>query len=115
MVTQKYCLALDLKDDPILMAEYQKYHEKIWPEITESITKSGIEKLEIYCVGNRLFMSMEANETFTFERKDAMDASNLWVQKWEEQMWKYQKALPWAKEGQKWMLMDKIFDLNENR
>lgn len=115
MVTQKYCLALDLKDDPILIAEYQKYHEKVWPEITESITKSGIEKLEIYCIGNRLFMIIEANETFTFERKDAMDTSNLRVQQWEEQMWKYQKALPWANEGQKWMLMEKIFDLNENR
>jgi len=24
-------------------------------------------------------------------------------------MWKFQKPLPWAKEGQKWILMDRIF------
>jgi L-rhamnose mutarotase len=29
-------------------------------------------------------------------------------------MWKYQKALPGAKEGEKWMLMEKIFDLHKN-
>jgi len=115
MVTQKYCLALDLNDDPVLIAEYKKYHEKIWPEITESIVSSGIENLDIYCTGNRLFMIIEANETFTFERKGKMDANNPVVQKWEELMWKYQKALPGAKEGEKWMLMEKIFDLHENR
>ena len=115
MVTQKYCLALDLNEDPTLMTEYKKYHEKIWPEITESIVNSGIENLDIYCVGNRLFMIIEANETFTFEKKEKNDVNNPVVQKWEELMWKYQKALPWAKEGEKWMLMEKIFDLHENR
>ncbi|SHG00975.1 hypothetical protein SAMN05443549_1011179 [Flavobacterium fluvii] len=29
MKTQKYCLALDLNEDPALIAEYKKYHEKI--------------------------------------------------------------------------------------
>ena len=115
MINQKYCLALDLNDDPVLIAEYKKYHEKIWPEITESIVSSGIENLDIYCVGNRLFMIIEANETFTFERKGEMDANNSVVQKWEELMWRYQKALPGAKEGEKWMMMEKIFDLHENR
>jgi L-rhamnose mutarotase len=114
MVTQKYCFALDLIDDSDLIAEYKKHHEKIWPEITESIVSSGIENLDIYYVGNRMFMIIEANETFTFERKGQMDANNPVVQKWEELMWKYQKALPGAKEGEKWMLMEKIFDLHKN-
>jgi L-rhamnose mutarotase len=115
MVTQKYCFALDLIDDPVLIAEYKKYHEKIWPEITASIVDSGIENLDIYCVGNRMFMIIEANETFTFERKGEMDAANPVVQKWEELMWKYQKALPGAKEGEKWMMMEKIFNLHKNK
>ncbi len=29
---RRYCLTLDLKDDPKLIAEYKRYHEKIWPE-----------------------------------------------------------------------------------
>ena len=43
--TRRYCLTLDLKDDPALIAEYRKYHEKIWPEITKSIKDSGIEDM----------------------------------------------------------------------
>jgi L-rhamnose mutarotase len=108
---KRYCLALDLIDDPVLMAEYKKYHEKIWPEITASIKDSGIENLEIYCIENRLFMILEADETFTFERKTTMDTENKRVQDWEDLMWNYQQALPSAKEGEKWLLMDKIFEL----
>ena len=115
MVTQKYCFALDLHDDPVLIAEYKIYHEKVWPEIIENIVSSGIENLDIYCVGDRLFMTIEANETFTFERKEQMDANNDVVQIWEDLMWKYQKALPGVKQGEKWMRMEKIFDLHENR
>jgi L-rhamnose mutarotase len=111
MVTQKYCLALDLKDDPQLMAEYKAYHQEVWPEIIKSIKDSGIEVLDIYCVGNRVFMIIEAGEDFSFEKKTAMDANNPKVQQWEELMWKFQQALPFAKSGEKWMLMEKIFEL----
>lgn len=108
---KRYCFALDLIDDTRLMAEYKKYHEKIWPEITKSIIDSGIETLEIYNVGNRMFMIMEVNDSFSFEEKSKMDANNPKVQEWETLMWKYQQALPAAKPGEKWMLMEKIYQL----
>jgi len=50
-MSRRFCFALDLKDDPALIAEYRKYHEKIWPEITQSLKDSGIEDLEIYLRG----------------------------------------------------------------
>ncbi len=111
MPAQKFCLALDLKDDPKLIAEYKSHHEKVWPEIIQSIRDSGISVLDIYCTGNRLFMIIEADENFTFEKKSAMDKENPKVQEWEELMWKFQQAIPWAKPGEKWVLMEKIFEL----
>ena len=111
MATQQYCLALDLIDDEALMAEYKKHHQTVWPEVIQSIQDAGISLLNIYCVGNRLFMIIEADETFSFEKKSMMDAENNKVQEWEQLMWKFQKALPWAKPGEKWMLMEKIFEL----
>nr|WP_295875298.1 L-rhamnose mutarotase [uncultured Chitinophaga sp.] len=107
----RYCLALDLVDDPQLIAEYEDYHRNVWPEIKKSITDSGIQNMEIYRAGNRLFMIMEVNDTFSFDRKGAMDAANPKVQEWEQLMWKYQQALPVAKPGEKWIIMDKIFSL----
>jgi L-rhamnose mutarotase len=107
----KYCFALDLKDDIKLIEEYKKYHQKIWPEIINSIQSAGIENLEIYLTGNRLFMIMEVNDSFSFEKKTAMDLANPKVQDWENLMWKYQQKLPFAKEGEKWVLMDQIYKL----
>lgn len=108
---KEYVLTLDLEDDPVLIAEYKEYHEQIWPEIEASIRDSGIEQMKIYLLGNRLMMHMIAGDSFSFERKKAMDRANPKVKQWEELMWKYQRALPQAKPGEKWMLMGKIFDL----
>ena len=107
----RYCLALDLKDNEALIAEYEKMHQEVWPEIISSIKNADIQNLEIYRTGNRLFMILEAGADFSFEKKVAMDAANETVQKWEQLMWKYQQALPTAKPGEKWMMMDKIFSL----
>jgi L-rhamnose mutarotase len=106
-----YYLALDLKDDPALIAEYEAFHRIVWPEIIQSIKESGIEKMEIYRVNNRLFMIMETNDSFNFERKTTADAVNEKVQQWEALMWKYQQAMPGSKPGEKWVLMEKIFSL----
>jgi L-rhamnose mutarotase len=109
---KKYCLTLDLKDDQDLINEYLTWHRNVWDEIKESIRSSGIIELEIFRHSNRLFMIISANDTFSFEKKAAMDAENPKVQEWEELMWKYQKPLPGAKPGEKWMLMENIFTLN---
>ncbi len=107
----KYCLALDLKDDKTLIAEYENQHQAVWPEVVDSIKDSGITSLEIYRVFNRLFMIMETDESFSFDKKNAMDSANSKVQEWEDLMWKYQQAIPQAKPGEKWVLMNKIFEL----
>ncbi|MEI7487218.1 MAG: L-rhamnose mutarotase, partial [Chryseobacterium sp.] len=85
---KKFCLALDLIDDPELIAEYEKYHQNIWPEVKKSILNSGITNMEIYRVQNRLFMMVEADENFSFEAKNEADKNNSRVQEWEEEMWK---------------------------
>jgi len=107
----RYCFALDLVDDEQLINEYEAYHKKVWPEIIASIKNAGITALEIYRVTNRLFMIMETNSVFSFEKKAADDLLNPIVQQWETLMWKYQQALPTAKPGEKWMQMNKIFEL----
>lgn len=111
---RRYCLTLDLVDDPTLIQEYERVHQEVWPEIKESITTAGITAMEIYRYGNRLFMIMEVNDTFSFGKKSEMDAENEKVQEWEQLMWKYQQAVPGAKPGEKWMMMNKIFELANN-
>jgi L-rhamnose mutarotase len=110
-MNRRFCLTLDLRDDPTLIADYKRRHEKIWPEITESIRGAGIVDLEIYLLGTRMFMIMEVNENFSFEAKAAADRLNPKVQEWEDLMWRFQMPLPQAAPGEKWMLMERIFKL----
>ena len=121
----RYCLALDLQPDAALIAEYEAWHKDIWPEIRASILDSGIKEMEIYRLDDRLFMIMETGPDFSFEKKAAMDAANPAVQRWEDLMWKFQKAIQplgavrgmgagdgsGGKPREKWRLMDRIFSL----
>jgi L-rhamnose mutarotase len=107
----RYCLALDLQPDAGLIAEYAAWHRELWPEIRQSILDSGIDQMEIYRLEDRLFMIMEVSPEFSFDQKTAMDAANPAVRRWEELMWKYQVAIPGGKPGEKWRLMERIFNL----
>jgi L-rhamnose mutarotase len=107
----RYTLTLDLVNDPAIISEYEAYHREVWPEIKKSIFDSGITSMEIYRVENRLFMIIETDESFSFDKKKAMDDANPKVQEWEKLMWKFQQPLPFAKPGQKWVLLEKIFSL----
>lgn len=111
---QRLCFALDLKDDPTLIAQYRKWHEPGGPPaaVTRSLRDSGIESLEIYLCGNRLFMVLEADETFSLENKARADAANEDVRAWEQLMWHFQQPLPWAREGEKWVRAQRIYDLD---
>jgi L-rhamnose mutarotase len=110
-MSRRYCLTLDLKDDPELIATYKRHHEKIWPEITASIKDAGVRDLEIYLRGTRLFMIMEVDEGFSFAKKAEADANNPKVREWEALMWRFQQALPGTPLGEKWLLLERIFKL----
>ncbi|MDN3594814.1 L-rhamnose mutarotase [Zunongwangia endophytica] len=114
---KRYCFTCDLENDPELIAKYKEYHKKgnVWNEILESIRTSGISGMQIYLIETRLFMIMDTSDEFNLENKEVKDANNEIVQSWERLMGKFQKIPEFSKYGKKWVLMDKIFDLTENK
>jgi L-rhamnose mutarotase len=110
---RRYCLTLNLNNAPQLIKEYEEHHKAVWPEIISSIKDAGIENMEIYRYGTALFMIMEVNDDFSFEKKQQADKNNEKVQQWEQLMWKYQQPFADATNDEKWMLMNKIFELKE--
>jgi L-rhamnose mutarotase len=111
---QRFCLTLELKDDPGLITEYEHWHksENIWPEIPAGIKEVGIRSMEIFRFGNRLFMIIEAGSEFDFERDMAKLASLPRQQEWEAFVSKFQKSAPGETSSEKWKLMEKIFKLD---
>jgi L-rhamnose mutarotase len=109
-MNRRYCLTLDLKNDPQLIEEYEGYHKSVKPEILQSFTDAGILSMELYRWESRLCMIIEVDQSFSFERKAEMDANNPTVQKWENLMSTYQQQLPGSTGNGKWQLMKKIFE-----
>jgi L-rhamnose mutarotase len=113
--TRRFCFAVDLADDPELIARYTHWHRPggIPPAIAASIAAADIREMEIWLTGPRLFMIMEAGPNFDPSAKAEADASNPDVQAWEKLMWEFQRPLPWAAPGEKWVSMNRIFALSE--
>lgn len=103
---------MDLKNEPESIRRYEEEHRAVWPEVLQSIRSAGIEHMEIWRFETRLFMIMEVNDSFSFEKKAAADRANPKVQEWETFMNRFQQPLPGSAEGEKWRTMNKIFDLN---
>jgi len=108
---KRICYTLNLKNKKSLIKEYIDHHNNVWPEIIRSMKDSGIVNAEIYNFSNRLFLLIEVNKTFSEERKKDLDKKNKFVIKWEKMMLKYQELIPNSPEGQKWVKMNKIFEL----
>jgi L-rhamnose mutarotase len=110
---RRLCFALDLKHDLKTIDAYKKWHEPGAPPaaVTRAIRAAGVESLEIYLCGNRLFMVMEVGPEFSPAAKAAADAADSDVQAWERLMWNFQQPLPWAAPGQKWVPAEMIYDL----
>ena len=107
----RHCFALDLKDDPVLIEEYLEHHRHVWPEVIASFHEAGVRAVQLYRLGTRLVMLFETDETFSIERKAAIDARPR-IQQWENLMSIYQQPLPQARPGQKWVEMESIFEFH---
>ena len=108
-----YYFILDLKEDEELIAEYDEWHTRVWPEVIQNIRETGITSMEIFRTGNRLMMRVQAGEDVNLEAIAGSGMLSQKTQDWEIMMWEYQQGLPFAAPGQKWVLMNKIFDMNE--
>jgi L-rhamnose mutarotase len=109
-MSRRLCFALDLVDDAALIAEYEKWHAPggVWPEITADIQASGIEEMEIWRTGDRLFMiTMVADD---YPRAHALEPREP---VWQALMGKFQKPLPHAAPGEKWVEMKRIYALGQ--
>jgi L-rhamnose mutarotase len=108
----RHCLALDLKDDPALIAEYEAYHRSIWPEVRAHLHAQGVTGMEIYRLGTRMVMLMETDDArYDAEAMALASRNNPKIQQWEALMWKFQTPTPWTPEGEKWVGMRRIFEL----
>lgn len=112
---KRYCRTMDLKDDTALIAEYVKRHskEESWPEILAGIRQVGILEMEIYILGNRLFMIVETPLDFEWDTAMARLATLPRQQEWEDFMAIFQDCEEGDTADEKWKMMERMFYLYE--
>ena len=142
MSKRKLYFVLDLQNDPALIAEYEWWHrpENIWPEVLDALRARGVIELELFRCGNRLVQVLEVDEQLSAADPNAAGADSAAgtggaagttgaagadsaagtvgtdssrLQDWEQFMWKFQLALPFAAPGEKWVPMNRVFSLKE--
>ena len=113
---QRRCFALDLQDDAAVIERYKRWHRPGAPpaEVTRSLRAAGIAALDIYLIGNRLFMIMDSDPTAASGAKSTDDSNGPHVQAWEALMGELQQELPFPRKESsagKWQLLEHIYSL----
>lgn len=112
---KRYCQTMDLKDNPELIVEYVKRHSEAeaWPEIRAGIREVGILEMEIYILGNRLFMIVETPLDFDWDTAMERLAALPRQGEWENYMAIFQQCKEGATSDEKWNMMQRMFYLYE--
>jgi len=111
-VMKSFAQALDLKDDPELIARYKEYHHAVWPEVVEALRGIGISKMKIFLLGQRMFMYLEAPDSFDPARDFAGYTATERTRAWDELMRGFQQRAPGAVDGEWWAAMEEVFDID---
>ncbi len=108
-----FAQTLDLKDDPAGIDEYLRHHRAVWPEVVEGLRAIGIRNMHLFRGGTRLFMLVEAEDSFDPARDYQTYAAHPRTREWDALMRTFQQPAPSAKDGEWWTSMDEIFDLSQ--
>jgi len=117
MKYKRYCKTLRLYDDSALIEKYKKAHGigQVWPEISQGMKEVGIMDMEIYIHGNILFMIMDTVPGFDHEKAMKILATKPRQSEWEAHMSQFQKTTSDASADEKWQLMERIFELDQEK
>lgn len=111
---QEFALTINLVDDAQKIEEYKEYHRRVWPEVIQDLASVGILELKIWLLGRRMFMLMQAENSFRPDRDFArLEASSPRYNEWQRTMDEFQERVPEAQPGEHWAAMSKVFDLGD--
>ncbi len=109
-------LTLDLKDDSEAIEKYKTYHRDVWPEVLDSLKRVGINRMKIYLLGRRLFMTIEAIDSFDpardFSRYLQLDPR---CREWDKLMRTFQEPVSEVQTGEWWAMMELVFESDRDK
>ncbi len=106
-----FALALDVQDDPKSIAMYRARHRAVPAVVEARLIDAGVERMEIFNTGNRLFMVLTL--------ADGLDPATAFVgltddseyAAWDHAMRTLQVPVPSAQPGELWSVMECVYAL----
>lgn len=111
---KRYCRTMQLREgDQKFIDDYRHAHSEgvIWKEVIDGIRQVGILEMEIYILGNKLFMIVETPLDFNWDEAMERLAKLPRQQEWETFMSRFQDCSAEATADEKWQMMDRMFHL----
>lgn len=110
MDVNRHVLTVDLRDDPAAIQAYVEHHERVWPEVLDSLRRAGVRAMDIYLLERRLVMVIELQPGLDVQRVFASHmAAGPRVTEWERLMKSLQQPPPGAAPGTGWTPMRRVF------
>ena len=110
---KSFAMALDLKDDPETVERYKEYHRAVWPEVLDGLRSLDISRMKISLHGRRLFMYLEAPDSFDLQRDFPRYMASERAREWDTLIRRFQQQVPGARPDEWWVEMEEVFDLQE--
>ena len=105
-------LALNLRNDAEKIAAYRRYHQAVWPEITARLRECGVQRMQIFLLGTRMFMYLITTDEFDPARDFALINADPTSARWNALMADLQERVPEAAPDEWWALMEPVFDMD---
>jgi L-rhamnose mutarotase len=106
---------LNLKDDPVAIDTYRRYHREVWPEVVSSLRGVGVRQMDIHLLGRRLVMIVEMRDGLDYRVAfKAHGSSSDRVAEWERLMRTLQEPIADARAGEWWSLMECVFHMDQH-
>ena len=105
-------LTLCLQDDPEKIAAYRHHHQAVWPEVTARLRDCGVQQMQIFLRGTRMFMYLVAEDSFDPARDFARINEDPTSARWNALMATLQARAPEADPDEWWAPMELVFDLD---
>jgi L-rhamnose mutarotase len=112
---QAFGLTLCLQDDPLKIAEYRRQHAAVWPEVTARLRDCGVQQMQIFLRGTRLFMYLVTDDGFEPSRDFTRINDDPVSAQWNALMATLQERAPEATTDEWWAPMELVFDLDQSR
>ena len=110
---KNFGLTLNLQDDAAKIAEYRRAHQAVWPEVTDRLRTCGVQQMQIFLKGNRLFMYLVTDDAFDVARDFARVNEDPVSAKWNALMAELQERAPEATPAEWWAPMEEVFNLTK--